>query len=102
MYFPVPFVADIFAAGSRSISFLLLVGSCVVEGYLSYGCVSAQVEMAESEGTTFTLWEYSHYLEFVGNRSNKNITVKCKLCLSDKCLSAVKSSTSNLKKHYAS
>lgn len=47
---------------------------------------------------TLHVVEVLTFFGFVGER-DKNITVKCKLCLGDKCLSDVKNSTSNLKKH---
>lgn len=54
-----------------------------------------------AERTAFGLWKYVHYFQFV-NEKEKNITVKCTLCVGEKLLSTAKNSTSNLKKHLAS
>lgn len=42
-----------------------------------------------AERTAFGLWKYAHYFQFV-NEKEKNITVKCTLCVGEKLLSTAK------------
>ncbi len=53
----------------------------------------------ERETFTFTGWKYSHYFYFIGKKDDKNIIVRCKLCVRTKTLSTAKNTTSNLLKH---
>ncbi len=49
--------------------------------------------------TSFSKWKYAHYFTLVEHK-DKNILVKCKLCLSgSKVLSTAINSNSNLSKH---
>ena len=53
------------------------------------------------EPPTFTFhgWKYGHYFNFESVKNEKNITVRCKLCVGRKLLSTAKNTTSNLLKH---
>ena len=42
---------------------------------------------------------YPHYFEYVRDKDEMNIIVRCKLCIGKKELSTSKKSTSNAKKH---
>lgn len=49
---------------------------------------------------TFNGWKYAHYFDFLELKDNKNVVVKCKLCVSStKTLSCARNTTSNLLKH---
>ena len=55
----------------------------------------------EQQQPTFTFhgWKYQHYFDNVTVKDEKNITVRCKLCVGRKILSTAKNTTSNLLKH---
>uniref|UniRef100_A0A3P9C291 HAT C-terminal dimerisation domain-containing protein n=1 Tax=Maylandia zebra TaxID=106582 RepID=A0A3P9C291_9CICH len=55
----------------------------------------------EYDRAAFTTWKYRHYFEFDSLKSDKNISVRCTLCIGRKLLSTSKNSTSNLSKHLA-
>ncbi|KAL2083828.1 hypothetical protein ACEWY4_019346 [Coilia grayii] len=62
-------------------------------------------EPVQSTGTVprrnaFLTWKFRHHFTLKEERSGRNLTLQCKLCLpATKLLSASKDSTSNLKKH---
>ncbi|KAK1891406.1 Phosphoheptose isomerase [Dissostichus eleginoides] len=56
----------------------------------------------EQDHAAFNAWKYRHYFEFDSVKSDKNISVRCTLCVGRKLLSTAKNSTSNLSKHLAS
>ena len=43
---------------------------------------------------TFHGWKYGHYFDFQSVKNEKNITVRCKLCLGRKIPSTAKNTTS--------
>lgn len=43
-------------------------------------------------------WNYAHYFEIASEQDDKNITVKCTVCVGERLLSTAENSTSNLKK----
>uniref|UniRef100_A0A1A8L117 HAT C-terminal dimerisation domain-containing protein n=2 Tax=Nothobranchius pienaari TaxID=704102 RepID=A0A1A8L117_9TELE len=51
--------------------------------------------------SAFDGWKYRHYFQFDSVKNDKNISVRCTLCVGRKLLSAAKNSTSNLSKHLA-
>lgn len=54
----------------------------------------------EQDRTAFDGWKYRHYFEFESVKDDKNISVRCTLCVGKKkVLSTAKNSTSNLNKH---
>ncbi len=61
-------------------------------------CTAVMESQGESK-TSFSKWKYAHYFPLVEHK-DKNILVKCKLCLSgSKVLSIAINSNSNLSKH---
>lgn len=56
----------------------------------------------EQDHAAFNSWKYRHYFEFDSVKGDKNISVRCTLCVGRKLLSTAKNSTSNLSKHLAS
>jgi len=56
----------------------------------------------EQDRAAFNAWEHQLYFEFDSVKSDKNINVRCTLCVRRKFLSTAKNSTSNLSKHLAS
>ncbi len=54
--------------------------------------------MTAEVDSTFMRWTYSHCFKFVKEKE-KNIIVKCNLCVTPRELSISRNSTSNLKKH---
>ncbi|KAL7391338.1 hypothetical protein ABVT39_007938 [Epinephelus coioides] len=56
----------------------------------------------EQDYAAFNAWKYQHYFEFDSVKGDKNISVRCTLCVGRKLLSTAKNSTSNLSKHPAS
>ncbi len=64
-------------------------------------CAAVMASQGESK-TNFSKWKYAHYFTLVEHK-DKNILVKCKLCLSgSKVLSTAINSNSNLSKHLRS
>ncbi len=60
---------------------------------------STSIIMAAAESKlSFFTWRYSHYFTFV-EQKEKNVLVKCNLCLGSKILSTAPNSNSNLLKH---
>jgi hypothetical protein len=60
---------------------------------------SSNVNASKCLKNAFETWYLKDYFEFV-SKSDKNLSVKCKLCLPlPKVLSTAYNSTSNLKKH---
>uniref|UniRef100_A0A3Q2V7I1 HAT C-terminal dimerisation domain-containing protein n=1 Tax=Haplochromis burtoni TaxID=8153 RepID=A0A3Q2V7I1_HAPBU len=53
----------------------------------------------EYDHASFNTWKYRHYFEFDFFKSDKNISIRCTLCIGRKLLSTSKNSTSNLSKH---
>ncbi len=61
--------------------------------------VATSIIMAAAEAKlSFFTWRYSHYFTFV-KQKEKNVLVKCNLCLGSKILSTAQNSHSNLLKH---
>ena len=56
----------------------------------------------DGESGGFSAWKYKHYFEFLQMKDNKNMTVKCKLCVGQKSLSTSTRSNANLLKHLQS
>lgn len=56
----------------------------------------------EQDYAAFNAWKYRHYFELNPVKGDKNISVRCTLCVGIKLLSTAKNSTSNLSKHLAS
>uniref|UniRef100_A0AAY5JX14 HAT C-terminal dimerisation domain-containing protein n=1 Tax=Esox lucius TaxID=8010 RepID=A0AAY5JX14_ESOLU len=56
----------------------------------------------EQDHSAFNAWKYRHYFEFDSVKGDKNISIRCTLCVGRTFLSTAKNSTSNLSKHLAS
>ena len=56
----------------------------------------------EQDHAAFNAWKDGHYFEFDSVKGDKNISVRCTLCVGRKLLSTAKNSTSNLSKHKTS
>uniref|UniRef100_A0A8C6KMI4 BED-type domain-containing protein n=1 Tax=Nothobranchius furzeri TaxID=105023 RepID=A0A8C6KMI4_NOTFU len=66
--------------------------------FLSNGTMERDREHVRS---AFDGWKCRHYFQFDSVKNDKNISVRCTLCVGRKLLSAAKNSTSNLSKHLA-
>lgn len=67
------------------------------KGVLRCGGVYIYNNMAEPRASFFS-WKFAHYFSFV-EQKERNVYVKCNLCLGTKCLSMAANSNSNLLKH---
>ena len=55
---------------------------------------------SDRAASAFWKWKYRHYFKYIGLKDEKNIEVKCTLCVGNsKSLSTSRISTGNLKKH---
>lgn len=68
------------------------------ESALRLGGVSVYHNIMEEPKASFFSWKYVHYFTFV-KQKEKNVYVKCNLCLGTKNLSTAANSNSNLAKH---
>ena len=75
--------------------------ACAEGPYAAARSVQSREMMAENDKppAAFWQWKYRHYFDYVGEKDEKNITLRCRLCPGNKNLSCGKISTANLKKH---